>query len=209
MRGRVAVTFICVLTVLTAGCTGRDKSAASPPSPAPSSAPASSAPATTPAPARTPEDVVPALVNPAGSPPCGLFTYVREQSYQKVTYLGLAVAVAPRGTFEEVRVAYQIEGETTRHSATFKNALLNHGESASVGTAATYLRADVGILRIDTILYDKVAAFLAGPRTITVTVDSQSDIRESNENNNVMRLRVTPPRNKPTIDIADNRCTVL
>lgn len=156
------------------------------------------------------EDVVVTLTNPAGTPACGLFTRTEWQGPTKFTYLSFGVAFIPTGTTRDVRVAYQIQGDPSRHSARFKGTDIRDGRHTTVeGTAAKYLMADIGILRVDGIAAKKFVAFLTGSRTITVTVDPQNGIRESNEGNNVLRLRVTPPSIRPTLDIKDNRCAAL
>jgi hypothetical protein len=153
---------------------------------------------------------VPTLINPAGTPPCGMFTRLQQQGPTKFTYLSFGVAVTPTGTAREVRMVYQIEGDPSQHAATFEAGDIRSGRHTTVGGAPTkYLMADIGILSVDGVAAAKVAAFLRGSRTITVTVDPQNRISESDERNNVLTLRVTPSPNKSTLAITDNRCAQI
>ena len=153
---------------------------------------------------------MPKLINQTGVPACGLYTRLDQQGPTKFTYLSFGLAVAPIGTSREGRIAYQMEGEQSQHSATFKDDAIREGRHTTVDGAPTkYLAADIGILSVDGVATAKVAAFLTGARNITVTVDPQNRISETNEQNNVLTLRVTPPGKKAAVAIKDNRCAAL
>jgi hypothetical protein len=201
MRGATVSILMVVCAVLAAGCGSADPSAA-PAATSPSAAATSASPAL--------EDVKPTLVNPAGSPACGYFTRVETQAASKYTYLSFAVAVVPGGTLGEVALAYEIEGDPTSHIARFGDGEIRAGKSTlPSGRKIKYLMADLGIVRVDAIPSQKLTAFLNKPRIITVTVDPQNQIKEPDEDNNVLRLRVTPPSSRQSIAVEDNRCTVL
>lgn len=202
MRG-AAVSMSMVFAVLAASCASADPTAGPAPTAASPPAAATSAPPAL-------EDVKPTLINPAGAPACGYFTRVEEQAASKYTYLSFAVAVAPTGTLGDIRLEYEIEGDPTSHVATFGDGVIRSGKSTlPFGRKVSYLMADIGILRVDSIPSQKVTAFLNKPRVITVTVDPQNRIDEPNEDDNVLKLRVTPPRSLRSIAVEDNKCVVL
>ena len=151
--------------------------------------------------------MVPTLINDPVAPACGVYTWLDTQGADKYTWIGFAVAVAPAGTTKEVQVAYQIEGDQRQHTATMKQSqILNGRSTTATGSAVNYLLGEIGVLSLGTIQTKGYVTFLTQPRIITVTVDPQNSIKESNEGNNVLKLKVTPPGNKPAVAINDNRC---
>lgn len=205
MRGSRVVTLAFIVAISLAGCGDGATPAAAP---APSSSPSPS-PSSSPSPSPSPEvvDVVPTLINDPNVPACGLYTWLDQSGPVKNLWLGFAVAVAPAGTKKEVQVSYQIEGGQSPDTATLKETQILNGQSTTGDTSAVkYLSASIGILSVDGIPSKTYAPFLTKPRIITVTVDPQNLIKESDEGNNVLKLRVTPPGNKASVAIKDNRC---
>lgn len=205
MRGR-AVAISMMPVVLAAGCASPSGPAAAPtPTPAATSATPSPAVPTT---RSVRHDITLTTVNPKGLPPCGYQTHVDRQGPAKTTHLSFAVAVAPQGTAAEVRVAYQIEGEKSPTIARFKDGEIREARyTTPEGTTARYLVAEIGLLRMDKVVFESTTKFLNQPRIITVTVDPEDRYLESNEKNNVLRFRLAPPKGRQSLAIGDASCT--
>ncbi|GAA0925275.1 hypothetical protein [Virgisporangium aurantiacum] len=221
MRGSVAVILVA-LVAASAGCGEQGGAVARsvPASASTTSAPAGSsgppAGSASPASAQRP-DVVPKLVNPTGLAACGYYTFVTEAAGTKYTNLGVAVAVHPSGSIDPVKVAMSIGGSAKTFSFTMSSAGVESGTSTSIDGGPEFPMGELGILWFDPVITDGVRALLDQPRVVTVTVDPDNQIRESNETNNSVRLQLAgvpgipkrTTRTAPVIRYASAKCTVL
>ena len=162
-------------------------------------------------------DVVPKLVNPAGSAACGYYTFVTEAAGTRYTNLGVAVAVHPSGSTDPVKVAMSVGGSAKTFSFTMSSAGVESGKSTSIDGGPEFPMGELGVLWFDPVISDGVRALLDQPRVVTVTVDPDNQVRESNETNNSVRFQLAgvpgiperTTRTAPVIRYASAKCTVL
>jgi hypothetical protein len=153
--------------------------------------------------ASPPQDLRLAVARVPGHPACGFYS-VGGQYLDIPVMLGVAVQPANSGTAgsPDTTVAFKTDlGD--KDSVSFING------SAQDVEVTTHPGSDIGYLGVG--LASKFWDKYRGRTTVvTVTVDPENRVRESNEKNNVVKLRVEPKRKRVLkLAIAENKCSVL
>jgi hypothetical protein len=169
-----------------------------------------------PAPVPTRVDLIPKPANQPGYPPCGFYTYTQTIDGQLVTFLDLAIAVLPyppfdtgsRGQFVTVRYDYDAP---PGYEAKNDFRLVDFDRTGEIANGSPFTPPGASFFYVSMDLNQGLPTdneWLRRTTTITATVDPLNKIRESDEKNNTLTLRVTPPK-RSNIKITDNRCTVV
>jgi hypothetical protein len=203
MRARRVTMLVGALAMTVSGCSSPEPAPAASVASLAAPSPATVGPTASPSPSSaSPVDLTVKRTNTAGYPSCGFRTWVEDFYGQKVTHIGLLVAVEPAGSTDELGLYIYVPGDQMYFSATFRDGKIVRGTSwTPPGASFTYVLQEVGVLP------GSGSGYLTQRTTITVTVDRPNDVHETNEANNVLTMKARAP-NRRSFDITDSTCTV-